>query len=284
MNHKERIIMNYIVETILFDKEIIKKFLNTIDYISNEVLKIYNSNNLFLEIKNDKSPITLADKISHKILVSFLEDLKFNIPIISEENFTKSTLNYGDLPYWLIDPLDGTKEFIAKNDEFTINIALIKNKKTIFGFVGVPCNYEIYWGGKNFGSWKKNIRDDHKIKLKVKKLSQKIKIAVSRSHLSLETKNYLNRISDHYELHPAGSSLKFLMIAEGKIDLYPRLEPTSEWDTAAAQAVLEGAGGRVLSIDNHMDLQYSKSNIRNPFFLAFGDTNILKKISSESTK
>ncbi len=275
--------MNHISNTINFDDKIIKNFLNIMSNISDEVLKIYNSNNLGVEIKNDKSPITFADKISHKIIVSFLESLNFDIPIISEENFTQSTLNYGEQPYWLIDPLDGTKEFIAKNGEFTVNIALIENNKTTFGFVGVPCNNEIYWGGKNFGSWKKDITNNQKTKLQVSKLSETIKIAVSRSHLSLETTNFLNRISDKFELFPAGSSLKFLMIAEGKVDLYPRLEPTSEWDTAAAQAVLEGAGGMVMRIDNHMELQYSKSSIRNPFFLALGDNNILKKINSTST-
>ena len=112
-------------------------------------------------------------------------------------------------------------------------------------------------GEENFGSWKKDNTNNQKTKLLVSKLSERIKIAVKRSHLSLETKKFfLNRISDKFELCPAGSSLKFLMIAEGKVDLYPRLEPTSEWDTAAAQAVLEGAGGMVMRIDNHMELQY----------------------------
>ena len=261
------------------DEDLKNKIISKMNYVSNEVLKIYNSDNFGLEVKKDKSPLTLADKKSHEILVSFLKSLNFNIPIISEESFTKSTNTLSDNSYWLIDPLDGTKEFIAKNGEFTINVALIENKKTTFGFVGVPCKNEIYWGGKDFGSWKINIVDNYKYKLNVNKFSNKLKIAVSRSHLSIKTKELLNNISVKYELFPAGSSLKFLMIAEGKVDFYPRLEPTSEWDTAAAHAILEGAGGKIVRIEDYKDLDYSKPTIRNPFFLAFGDNNILKKLN-----
>lgn len=271
--------MNEISKKLNYDDDLKKNIITNINYVSNEVLKIYNSDNLGLEVKEDKSPLTLADKKSHKILISFLKSLKFNIPVVSEESFTKSNLNYGNRPYWLIDPLDGTKEFIAKNGEFTVNVALIENKKTTFGFVGVPCKNEIYWGGKGFGSWKINIVENYKYKLNVNKFSNKLKIAVSRSHLSIKTKELLNNISVKYELFPAGSSLKFLMIAEGKVDFYPRLEPTSEWDTAAAHAILEGAGGKIVRIDDHKDLDYSKPTIRNPFFFAFGDNNILKKLN-----
>lgn len=260
------------------DSYLLEQFLNIMEFVSNEIINIYESNNFELEIKNDNSPLTLADKRAHEILSLFLNNLDLKLPVISEENYTKSTLNYGDDPYWLIDPLDGTKEFIAKNGEFTINVALIENRRSTYGFVSIPCKKEIYWGGECFGSWKKN-KKKNIINLKVKKFSENMKIAVSRSHLSQETKSFLNNLPTEYELLPAGSSLKFLMIAEGKADLYPRLEPTSEWDTAAAHAILEGAGGKIVNIDNYTDILYSKECIKNPFFLAFGDKNILKTIA-----
>ena len=186
-----------------------------------------------------------------------------NYPIISEEGNLKYT---NEPKYWLVDPLDGTKEFINKNGEFTVNIALIENNYPIQGFVYVPKDKTLFFGGHNKGSFKlshNNIKE-----IFAKSPTDKLKIVTSRSHLNETTRNYLSQFND-FDILQAGSSLKFCMIAEGLADLYPRLGPTSEWDTAAAQAVVEGAGGSVKDL-NGVRLQYSKKEILNPHFIVRG--------------
>ena len=231
-----------------------------------EIMNIYN-NSEFIDFKSkkDNSPLTKADRASHSIISKVLK--KTNIEIISEE---KKITKYDERKkweyYWLVDPLDGTKEFINKNGEFTINIALINNNYPTQGFVYIPKEKTLFFGGVNKGSYK--LLNDNIKSISVQSPSDKLKIVTSRSHLNNETKTYLSQFNN-FDTLQAGSSLKFCMIAEGLADLYPRLGPTSEWDTAAAQAVVEGAGGTVKDLKGNR-LKYSKKDIINPHFIVRG--------------
>jgi 3'(2'), 5'-bisphosphate nucleotidase len=235
-----------------------------------EVLKIYQrylaSNTLNHEIKDDQSPLTEADLISNKIICHALKKAFSHIPIVSEEAHKNSQEQ--EL-FWLVDPLDGTKEFIQKRDEFTVNIALICNRVPIFGFIDAPALGICFWAGKDFGSYK--VIEGNFVPLsfqgKVLKNSS-VKIAVSRHHLSQETKQYIKQFPDA-ELVEIGSSIKFCYLAEGIVDIYPRHGPTYEWDTAAGQAILTYAGGEVKSSDGE-DLIYGKASYLNPSFIARG--------------
>ena len=233
----------------------------------NAILDIYNSN-FNVSIKEDTSPLTQADLKSHQIIVEGLKKITPNIPIISEESslqsFDERKLWH---QYWIIDPLDGTKEFVKKNGEFTVNIALINNHKAILGIVYVPVSRKTYIGCVGFGAQIIEADKTKKIIHVSEKTSKLIRIVGSRSHQGDSLKNFLNQI-EHYELQPMGSSLKFCLIAEGLADIYPRYGPTSEWDTAAAQAVVEQAGGLVLKTDGTPLLYNTKDNILNPDFIA----------------
>ena len=229
---------------------------------SSKIIEIYNDFDQSISYKSDHSPLTKADTISHHLIHKCLSS-NSPIPIISEESDQHYTL---EKKYWLIDPLDGTKEFINKNGEFTINIALIENEYPVIGFVFSPITQTMYIGGLNKKSFK--IQNENISEISTSLPHDPIKIIASRSHLNDETKNYISQFKN-YELIQAGSSIKFCMIAEGLADFYPRLAPTSEWDTAAAQAILEGAGGSVNDMENKR-LSYQKKNILNPFFIARG--------------
>ena len=233
-----------------------------LEQCSQKIIKIYESFDENVEYKDDKSPLTQADLESHEHISTLLSSIS-NYPIISEEGNLKYT---NEPKYWLVDPLDGTKEFINKNGEFTVNIALIENNYPIQGFVYVPKDKTLFFGGHNKGSFKlshNNIKE-----IFAKSPTDKLKIVTSRSHLNETTRNYLSQFND-FDILQAGSSLKFCMIAEGLADLYPRLGPTSEWDTAAAQAVVEGAGGSVKDLSG-VRLKYSKKEILNPHFIVRG--------------
>lgn len=254
------------------------KIINDI-YLTNEIIDLVrNANKAIMEVyddtakkiitKENNTPLTEADLASNKILTEGLEKIFPNIPIVSEENESSLSIPQKCNVFWLIDPLDGTKEFINRNDEFTSNVALIENKKTRLGFVGVPCKELIYYGGKIFGS--KSINKFNKISnIKYKSKTGVCRVIASKSHLNENTQDFIKNINIPIELIQAGSSLKFINIAEGLADIYPRLAPTSEWDTAAAQAILEGAGGTVKQL-NGDDMIYGKLNILNPFFIAKG--------------
>lgn len=220
-----------------------------------------------LTVKADESPLTQADKASHQLIEQRLQTLTPQWPVISEESDEQAKATRLSLPiYWLVDPLDGTKEFIKRNGEFTVNIALIVDGVSIFGVVGVPVQNKLYWGGKDYGC---SLQDEAGVRplSRTTKLSQaQLRVVGSRSHVNAETAAYLEKLGEH-ELVSVGSSLKFCLLAEGKADLYPRLGPTCEWDTAAAQAVLEGAGGKVETLDGQ-PLRYSKPEILNPWFVA----------------
>lgn len=232
------------------------------------ILKIYQSDNFDIELKSNNSPVTKADLAAHNVLVEGLSTITPDIPVMSEEDDSSLVVSKNNQLYWLIDPLDGTKEFINKSDEFTVNLALINNHKPVFGFVGIPALDALYWGGKGHGSFKSANNTSFR-SIHVKKTSDVTKVFASKSHLNPETETFIHSLPGEIELVQAGSSLKFLRIAEGMADIYPRLAPTCEWDTAAAHAVLEGAGGSVTQVDGS-ELRYGKTNILNPYFVAKG--------------
>lgn len=234
------------------------------------ILEIYNNpvKSDVVDYKSDDSPLTLADKASHNVIVAGLMNHFSNIPIISEEG----TIPEYDIrkkydQYWLIDPLDGTKEFINKNGQFTVNIALIKNRMPILGVVYKPVTDELYLGDVDNGAFK--IVDGKKTSIKVNNSSSD-RIAVrSKSHASPEEEGVLDQfnVTDSISV---GSSLKFCMVAEGKADVYYRHGPTMEWDTAAGQAVVEAAGGKVFNGIESNPFLYNKENLLNGSFLCLG--------------
>jgi len=240
--------------------------INNIVYDAGQaVLDIYDTT-FEVETKSDNSPLTLADKKSNEIIDLGLKSLFPNIPILSEEG--------RDIPYserkkwdifWLVDPLDGTKEFVKKNGEFTVNIALISNNYPIFGSVYAPYKKELFWAYDGLGAWKS---ENHNKEQRIKVISNdtKKRIVISRSHPNEKVTQFINQYENH-QLIRMGSSLKLCCIADGKADIYPRLGPTSEWDIGAAQCIVEEAGGSVLEYKSNRRLSYNKENILNPFFI-----------------
>lgn len=269
--------INNLYSDIMFytQKEFIDNFIILIEECNRSILEIYDTD-FEKEYKEDNSPLTLADKKANDLICDYLEKinqkLKMDILIISEEIKNKSYNERKNYEWcWIVDPLDGTKEFIKKNGQFTVNIGLIQNGIPIFGIVSIPVTGEIYYGAKNLGSFKIENEDSHKlsIKLKVDKENHSpIKILVSNSHLNKGTEDFLKQYQD-FERINVGSSIKLLWIAENKADIYPRLAPTSEWDTCAAHAVVKYAGGKVLQHENKEELVYNKENILNPFFIVY---------------
>ena len=229
------------------------------------ILKIYDTD-FDVETKSDNSPLTIADKKSHQIIESGLKKLYPDIPILSEEgkDIPYSIRKKWDL-FWLVDPIDGTKEFIKKNGEFTVNIALIKNNYPIFGSVYAPYIKELFWAFEGLGAWK-SYNEQEEQKITVTSNNKKKRIVISRSHPNEKVTEFINQYPSH-QLIRMGSSLKLCCIAEGKADIYPRLGPTSEWDIGAAQCIVEQAGGTVLEYETNKRLKYNKENILNPFFI-----------------
>ena len=262
MNKANEIIRNY---------ESIENLLDLMAKASKAIMEVYEKPNSEVNIKDDNTPVTKADLAANTILTYGLKNLFPEIPIVSEEDKLSLNVPKTNKVFWLIDPLDGTKEFIKKNDEFTCNLALIENNIATLGFVSVPVRELIYYGGKQFGS--KLINKYKTIsEVKYKKIYGLTRVVASKSHLNEETDKFIKDIQGKVELIQAGSSLKFIKIAEGLADTYPRLAPTSEWDTAAAHAILEGAGGKVMQL-NGEDIIYGKEDILNPYFIASGIEN-----------
>ena len=222
--------------------------------------------------KSDNSPLTKADLASHDLITAELSGLWPDIPILSEESAdipweTRQTWQQ----YWLVDPLDGTKEFINHNGEFTVNIALIRDHQPVMGVVHVPVTDTSYFGARGPGAWCQHGNAEARtIEVRLP-AAQPAVIVGSRSHANPELASQLQRLGPH-ELTSMGSSLKFCRIAEGLADFYPRLGPTCEWDTAAAQAVVEAAGGKVVKIDGSALDYNGKASYLNPHFFVFGDT------------
>ena len=235
------------------------------------IMEVYDHTDFFIEEKTDQSPLTLADKKSNDVICASLMNVNPHLPIISEENKSipyETRRSYHH--YWLVDPLDGTKEFIKRNGEFTVNIALVSQHEVVMGVVYCPVSMELYYGIRNPGSWVE--KHGHKSQLAVNTFSMQdpwLRVVCSRSHLNEETQAYIDQLIQPEKVS-RGSSLKFLILAEGNADLYPRLAPTMEWDTAAAQIILEEAGGKVVRADNGEILRYNKKNMLNPKFHATG--------------
>lgn len=237
------------------------------------ILEVYGTD-FSVERKDDRSPVTEADLAAHRAIKAGLQALTRELPILSEES--------GDVPfserrawhrYWLVDPLDGTREFIKRNGEFTVNIALIEEEEAILGVVGVPVTGVCYFACRGAGAYKQEPgQEPTPIRVGTYREGRVI-VAGSRSHAGDTLRAYLDNIGD-YELVSMGSALKSCLVAEGKADVYPRFGPTSEWDTAAAQCIVEEAGGQVT--DTHMQkLRYNtKESLLNPSFFVFGQGGV----------
>ncbi|MFL2509999.1 MAG: 3'(2'),5'-bisphosphate nucleotidase CysQ [Alphaproteobacteria bacterium] len=239
-----------------------------------EIMNYYDSNSNVLT-KEDKSPLTEADLASNNIIIEKLRLLNDNIPILSEESLVEWEERKNWNTYWLIDPLDGTKEFLNKNGEFTVNIALIKNTKPILGIIYSPFLSELYFAQKDQGAYKincsktiKSLENSVKILSNNKKKSDEIIIIGSRSHSNNKFNEWINQNYKNYKILQKGSSLKFCEIANGNADLYPRFGPTSEWDIAAGHIILEEAGGFLKTFENQSIKYNSKESLINPEFLA----------------
>ena len=237
------------------------------------ILEIYQqAEGVVIEKKADDSPLTIADKTANDIICKGLENLPEKHPIISEENKAIPFDIRKDYDFcWLVDPLDGTKEFIKRNGEFTVNIALIQNNQIVFGVVYAPVLDEMYWAAKGEGAYL--IKGGITTKLEAATFSmtdKNLNLVCSRSHLNEETQTFVDQFEEP-NLVATGSSLKFLILAKGEAHIYPRLAPTMEWDTGAAQIILEEAGGRVINNETNKPLSYNKQNLLNPFFIAYGN-------------
>ena len=235
---------------------------------SDAIMAVYKSDAFGESTKADDSPVTEADLAAHRVLVDGLAALTPDIPIVSEEDADSVALGREHPCYWLIDPLDGTKEFINQNDEFTCNLALVEDHRPTLGFVSIPALGLLYTGGPDVGAQRITALGQV-TRLNPKPVAGLTRVVASKSHLNQETQAFIEGIPGEVELIQAGSSLKFLRIAEGLADCYPRLGPTCEWDTAAAHAVVLGVGGSVTDLDGQ-ELRYGKDDILNPHFVVRG--------------
>ncbi len=244
------------------------------------ILTVYDRQDVGTQFKEDKTPVTDADFAAHRLIKARLTEATPEIPILSEEE-TDGFAPPDDGCYWLVDPLDGTREFLKRNGEFTVNIALIDKGIPVLGVVSSPVLQLTYSGAQSLGAWCHNRKDGRVDKIQVDSSrmqawhdntpAEPLRVLTSRSHINDETKAWLERLPEH-ETVAIGSSLKFCLLAEGEADLYPRLGPTSIWDTAAADAMLRGAGGWVYTLDEHgihLPLDYSQPlQTLNPWFIA----------------
>jgi len=223
--------------------------------------------------KSDDSPLTAADMASHRIICDGLAALTPEVPILSEESATTDWATRGAWKrYWLVDPLDGTREFVKKNGEFTVNIALIEDGDAVLGVVYAPALDYLVHGEKGVGAFLRDGERDVELTTQ-RPAPNPLRVAASRSHLDARTAAALEKMGPTERIG-MGSSLKFCRIAEARIDVYPRFGPTSEWDTAAAQCVLEAAGGVVLTLDGQPLRYNTKDSVLNPDFIALGDPDL----------
>ncbi len=244
-----------------------------------EILEVYRHvGGIGVEYKLDSSPLTEADTRANRVIVAGLQKLDPNIPVLSEESEPVAWEQRSAWQsYWLVDPLDGTKEFISRNDEFTVNIALIRNGQPVLGIVQVPVFDVCYSGLVGEGSFRQ-LSDGPKAPIEVDPLSTGensiLRVVASRRHGGEAQQAMVHRLEQHFskvELVNMGSSLKICLLAEGKADFYPRLAPTSEWDTAAAHAILCAAGGQIYRTDHEVLTYNQKEDLLNPYFLAVAD-------------
>jgi 3'(2'), 5'-bisphosphate nucleotidase len=243
-----------------------------------EIMKIYESD-FAVEQKDDRSPLTLADKNAHNTITELLKDSDFSILSEEGKNIDHSERNKWEY-FWMVDPLDGTKEFVKRNGEFTVNIALIHKQRSILGVIYVPVTKTLYFAAEGIGSFKFRIDDmiddnidgiiSQSIPLPVKHQHKKFIVVASRSHLSEETKMFIDGLKNTHkevEFISSGSSIKLCLVAEGAADVYPRFAPTMEWDTAAGQAICEVAGKQVIDYTTNKSLLYNKENLLNNWFI-----------------
>lgn len=254
----------------ILNKALIQELVLLAETAGQDILMSYEEEST-LYAKADSSPLTAADLASHQRILEGLRALTPKIPVLSEESIpVDPSERLAWSAFWLVDPLDGTKEFLNRNGEFTVNIALIVDHHPVFGIVHLPAQGLTYVGHGEEGAYRLG-RDRVKIPIHVQeKASHPLRVLGSRSHPAPDLDAYLQQ-QGAFVLEPAGSSLKFCRVAEGAADLYPRFGPTSEWDTAAGQAVLEAAGGRVIALDGARLKYNSKDSLLNSYFLAFGD-------------
>ncbi len=243
---------------------IIPQLLDIAVEAGNIIMHFYK-NGANVEIKEDNSPVTEADIAANDYIVEKLAEIAPDITIISEEGAKEQNKGM----FWLVDPLDGTKSFIKKTGEFTVNIALIDGSKAVIGVVYVPVTGDLYYTNEDGFAYKKSANDAAK-RIEVRRVDESLGLVVvaSKSHIDSQTEEYIKSLNVA-EFISASSSLKFCLIAEGRADIYPRFAPTMEWDTAAAHAVLTAAGGEVLNPDG-TEFIYRKKDFRNGFFIASG--------------
>jgi 3'(2'), 5'-bisphosphate nucleotidase len=234
------------------------------------ILAIYEAGATAVTTKADATPLTEADLAAHRLIVAALAELTPGTPVLSEESAeTPFAERRAWARYWLVDPLDGTREFLSRNGEFTVNIALIEGHAPALGVVHVPVTGVSYFGAVGQGAWRQSAAQAPQSIRVAERSASPLRVAGSRSHRGASLDSFLARVGEH-ELLEMGSSLKFCLVAEGAADVYPRLGPTCEWDTAAAHAVLGAAGGTVLDLDG-APLQYNtRPEVKNPFFVAYG--------------
>lgn len=246
---------------------ILPDVLQIADAASEKVLHVYQSD-FKVRHKADDSPITAADEASHEVIVAGLNNISRDIPVLSEEG---AAIPWSERKswhrFWLVDPVDGTREFTQRSGEFTVNIALIEFGEPVLGVITVPALKEAYWGAKGEGAFKRD-RTGKVHRIRVATPKDEVRVLASKNHLNPETRAFIDTLGPH-EMIQAGSSLKFCRIAEGHADLYPRLGPTSEWDTAAGHAILLAAGGTVNKL-NGEPMTYGKEDLINPHFVASG--------------
>ena len=259
-------------------KQLLHKAITAALHAGKAILEIYHSGAFDIEIKGDNSPLTRADTASHNVIMSYLETT--GIPVLSEEG--------RDIPYkerkdwkqlWIVDPIDGTKEFIKRNGEFTVNIALIENNRPLMGVIFVPVTGDLYFSSKELGAFKVDVDlKDYDVesliakanKLPLQREDNTFTIVASRSHMSAETEGYIEKMRDIHgevKLISKGSSLKLCMVAQGTANCYPRFAPTMEWDTAAGQAICEHAGVEVIDWETKKSMLYNREELLNNWFL-----------------
>lgn len=232
------------------------------------IMALYSGGELAVTLKEDVSPLTQADIAAHRVILAGLQKLTPMVPVFSEESVSTPYSERRNWDrYWLVDPLDGTKEFIKRNGEFTVNIALIVRGEPLLGVVHAPALGRTYSAIQNHGAFRQESSDETPRHIAVSRdQGQKLKVVVSRSHPGKEGEAFLHTLGA-YETVKIGSSLKFCLVAEGSADLYPRFGPTREWDTAAGHCILASAGGEVTDLDGQ-PLRYNKPDLLNPSFIA----------------
>jgi 3'(2'), 5'-bisphosphate nucleotidase len=247
--------------------ELLPTAIRAAERAGSEILKVYYTNDFQIEVKGDQSPLTLADRQAHRVISEELSST--GLSLLSEEG---KAIPYDERRlwdyFWLVDPLDGTKEFLKRNGEFTVNIALIHQQKPVLGVVAVPVTGDLYYASKQGGAFVKRNSQTHRLPVLSGAgfINSQVRVVASRSHLNEETTAYINTLKNPVLLSK-GSSLKFMLIAEGLADVYPRFAPTMEWDTAAAHAIVSEVGYGVYKKDTALELVYNKQDLLNPYFV-----------------